>query len=177
MQPSPASNPERIAIGGIKLSGELAQFSFRRSDHRQCVSSLVLAAIAKHHINIPFLSFTVSSHTVDTTFCVASEHLVTVKSILEAETGEPESITCLPSVCTLTLYPHRSNLSLMSRIIGVFASHSLPIYGICTSVSALSINTRYTDVEQAVKRLQEVVELPANHSPLRHQFQVQQLDR
>ena len=175
MHATPASKPERTTIGGIKLSAELAQFSLNRTFATPGSFDRILAAIAGRHINIAFLSHTAAQPRATTTFCVTMGHLATVSNIIETAIVAPESFSCIPEVGTVTLYPHRHDLRLIARIIGLFHRHGLPLYGICTSISALSINTRYTVLEQTVERLREIVDLPENHSPLRQQFQVRQL--
>lgn len=167
---------DRIRIGGIKLSPELVQFTYIRPKEELCSLTKALGVISEQQINITYLSGMVTADTVQTSFCVNAENQLSVKSALETSLGKNHLISQIPSVCTITLYPHRNSLQLIGRIIGLFASNDIAIYGVCTSISALSINIPYSAAQAGVQLLQGLVELPENHSPFQQEFKVKQIN-
>lgn len=176
MDSTPTKIPERISVGGIKLSPELVQFIFTRPVTENCVLAPVLAIIAGKQINITYLSLSASSREISTSLCVNTEHLMIVKPILEDFVKNPQSLQCIPSVGTITIFPHRNSLILLGRIIRAFAVNQLPVLGVCTSISALSINIAFSSLETGIKVLENIVELPDNHSPFRQEFHVRQIN-
>lgn len=172
------TNPEThqtIRVGGIKLSPELVQFSFSRTPDQDSLLSTILERIAAHGINISFLSLSSTDNGSHISLCVLSEHLIFVKNLIENLLPEDQALVCVSSVGTLTLFPHRNDLGLLGAVISLFAKAKLPIYGIGTSISALAINTEYRLLQEAIEHLTSIIELPQNHSPFRHEFDVQQI--
>ncbi len=167
--------PERIKVGGIKLSPELVQFTCSYPPDRRVRFNSFLSHLADRQINIFFLSHDADSGTTTTTLCVEKEqHLVVEKHIqhLVAHKGD---LTCKDSVGTLTVFPHRRSLSFLSEILNAFYSNGLALYGLCTSISALSVITDFSELDKAAIHLQRIVELPENHAPFRQEFCIKQL--
>lgn len=167
---------QRIRVGGIKLSPELAQFTYTRPTAEKCFFNASLESIAHQNINISYLSLSCSENSVSTSFCVANEYLTTVQGILSTSGIRQEYLLCISSVGSLTIFPHRNNLSMLGRVLRIFGSYKLPVFGVCTSVSALSVITRYSDLENATIALEGILELPENHSPFRQEFNIQQIN-
>ena len=176
MDRTPAKIHERIRVGGIKLSPELVQFSCNYTSATDSCLATALKVIAGQQINVTFLSLSSSSDTLSMSLCVALENHIIVRQILESAFADVGRLQCIDSVGTLTVFPHRNSLALLGRIVGAFAVNSLPVYGICTSISALSVNTRYSSLMQAVTTLRDIVDLPENHSPFRQEFIIRQIN-
>lgn len=158
----------------MKLSRELAQFTYSHPPAESCFLAPALGAIAGKHIPITYFTLTADAGESCLTFCVEAEHQIAVKGILAACVKAPERLQCLPSVGTVTIFPHRNSLTLLGRVIRAFATTRLPVYGLCTSISALSVNTDFQSLEMAITALESVVELPENHTPFRQQFLIRQ---
>jgi aspartokinase len=176
MEKTPAQIHERIRVGGVKLSQELAQFIYSRPASAECFLTTALGAISHQQINITFLSLSATENEVNISFCVDKDQYITVQGLLDSVIGNRHQTQCIPSVGTLTIFPHRNSLRFIGKIIQSFSDNKLPIYGLCTSISALSINTDYSLLEHALRVLQEVIELPENHAPLRQEFNVRQIN-
>lgn len=175
MDKAPTRIPERISVGGIKLSREQVQFSYTRPISEQCFLAPALRRIAGRHINIPFLSISAAVDQVSVSICTEAVHHLVVKAILETAVKSPHRLQCLASVGTLTLFPHRNSFVLPGRILQTFAANKLPIYGMCTSISALSVVTPFNTLESAITALEEIVEIPENHSPFRQELSIRQI--
>lgn len=175
MDKAPAQQQERIKAGGIKLSQELVQFTYSHPPSERSILAPALEAIAGRHISISYLTLTADSGDACVTICVEAEHHIVVRSILEMYAKDRQRLQCIPSIGTITIFPHRNSLTLLGRVIRAFACSRLPVYGLCTSISALSVNTAYPSLDMAVTALESVVELPANHAPFQQQFLIRQL--
>lgn len=176
MDSAPTRIQERISVGGIKLSPELVQFTYTRPATEKCFLAPALAAIAGKQINITFLSLSASAGNISVSLCVEAENHLVVKGALDAVINDSQHLQCIPSVGTLTVFPHRNSLTLLGRVIRSFAVNTLPVYGLCTSVSALSVNTAFSSLEDGIRALENIVELPYNHSPFRQEYNIRQVN-
>lgn len=170
-----SGNSERFKIGGIKLSPELVQFSCSYPPDKRKRFIAVLENLAARQINILYLSHETAGSKTTTTLCVEKDNQITVRNFFDAFVENSGELICKKSVGTLTLFPHRSSVSFLSSILFFFYKHNLQVYGLCTSISALSIITDYSELDRATAALQGIVELPENHAPFRQEFSVRQL--
>ena len=58
---------------------------------------------------------------------------------------------------------------MLGVLLEIFGKNRLSLYSLCSSLSALVINTDYTQLEQAAQALQTSFQLPENHAPFRQQ--------
>ncbi len=175
MANAPARIPQRINIGGIKLSNELVQFIYTRPSTEGSDLPHALKAIAAKQINISFFTLSQGPDKVTASFCVdADDHLI-VQELVARTIQDPKRITCLPSIGTLTVFPHRNSFTLLGRVIQSFSDNQLPVYGLCTSISALSVITAFQSLDPAIKALETIIQLPENHAPFRQEFNIRQI--
>ncbi|MFO7709482.1 MAG: hypothetical protein R6V84_15040 [Desulfobacterales bacterium] len=59
----------------------------------------------------------------------------------------------------------------------VFAEFHLPVFGVASTLSALTFVTAFEALGQASERLREVFALPDHHAPLAPEFRVKPVDR
>lgn len=168
-------HPERIRVGGIKISPELAQYIYTRPSNNRCGLQSALEKIASLNINISYLTLSSATDSISTSFCVAADNLSTVEGILHSTSDISDQVEIIPSVGSLTLFPHRNSMVMLGRVLKLFGNHNLKIYGICTSISALTLITDFSQLNQAITAFEEIVELPENHSPFRQEFQIRQI--
>ena len=126
----------------------------------------LLSKIAEAEITIPHLHQRRSGQLLQSTLCLATEDFLRVQKEL-VSLLQNGNCTVLPAVGSITLFPHRSEFGLFTRVLHALAHDSIPLYGISTSVSALVIQTDYTLLEKGVQAILQVCELPENHTPLR----------
>jgi len=177
MDKEPARTEERLSVGGIKLSPELVLFNYSRHVHQACALLPTLRTLSHQQINIFFLSL--ARHgpedTVTTSFCVLPEFRTSTMAALTAMNTTDNNITSCSNVGVLSIYPHRHNLSLLGKVLSTLAGQGVPIHGLCTSISALSILTDFKEFDAAVTALAGVLDLPPNHSPFRQEFRIRQI--
>ncbi|WP_163338431.1 hypothetical protein [Desulfopila sp. IMCC35008] len=166
-------NFSRFRLGGIKLSEELALFTCRYDHAQQDLFSRLLDTIASQQINIHYLCHSSNSDTDVSTLCVATENSQEVKYLLRSF-GQ-NRIQHIQQTGTLTLFPHRSSIRLMLNVLKLFKHNDLTVYGLCTSISALTLVMNYIDLDRSVAVLEDIVHLPENHAPLRQEFTIRQV--
>ncbi len=166
---------QKVRIGGIKFSEELIQVTVAQKSPDDPSICRLLHLIAEKNINIPFLCHSVFTRTPETIFCVESAEFNAIRHILKAAAFPDEHINIIPSVGTLTLFPHRNELKLLGLIIDLFSNWDFPVYSFSTSISAIALNTNFLLLDTIAEKLQAVLLLPDNHAPFRQGFRVTQI--
>ncbi len=168
-------NSERIRVGGIKISSELVQFVYTCPSHTEFKIQSALEKLASRNINITYLTFATSGNVITSSFCVTSDNITTVQGIIHSNTDSSDIIQIFPSVGSLTLFPHRNSIAMCGKVLKLFGKHNLVVYGVCTSISTLTLITDFSRLNDAITALEEIVELPENHSPFQQEFQIRQI--
>ena len=109
--------------------------------------------------------------------CVAAEEANRARKLIAMEPQLKENIEFISAVGALTMFPHHSNLKLLGLSFYLFGESRLPVYGMASSISSLTWITDYQQLDDAVARLLEYVDLPPNHAPFRPEIQVIQQKR
>lgn len=171
----------KIAIGGIKFSGELAHFLYRPAESGGPSLEALLAGLTQARVNLPFLSVLGGSGD-EAVFCVAEGEFQTVESVLRRLFSVPGNGETWPAdhqfpglmvrrrVGTLTIFPHRRSYAMVGRVLATLSAAGIVIHSFCTSISALAINIDYQLLVRAVEVLDGLVELPENHAPFHPEF-------
>ena len=158
---------EKIVIGGLRFSTEQVQATLSgiAADCHNFIG--FLGELAEEKINLPFLCL----NTVNggcAAVCLSRKDFDQYRSAaaLQPPATGAELIT---STGSLTLFPHQSRLKTLGVLLEIFGHNRLSLYSLCSSISALVINTDYCRLEQAAKILQTCFQLPENHAPFRQQ--------
>lgn len=159
----------KFPIGGLKLSSELIQL--RLLPKAEFTMAEMLRRLADRQINL----FGVTLDTVDgrlTGACClsAEDRLKAVGALQPFE----KAYEILSPVGALTIFPIQSRVALIGQLLSVLGTDGLPVYGIASSLSSLTITTDYLRLDDAVTAVCRVVTLPDNHAPFRPEFRVKQ---
>ena len=107
-------------------------------------------------------------------FCVNVEDEVQVKNLIHSEADMSKNIEFGSSVGLISLFPHQYSFKLLGLSLYVFGKGRFPIYGLASSLSALTFVTDYALLDKAAATLEEYFELPLNQHPFREQMSVRQ---
>ncbi len=165
----------KIRIGGIKFSEELIQLTVALKSPADSSINQLLHLIAEKHINIHFLCHSVVCKSPETIFCVLRSERAGIQQILDHSPHRKENVNIIPSVGTLTLFPHKNKFKLLGLIFDFFGHNRFPIHSLSTSISAIAINTDFHLLDNIAEKLQNIIELPDNHAPFRQEFRVTQM--
>lgn len=132
---------------------------------------MFLGRLVDQKVNLPFLCQGQIAEGTQTSICMAADDFPVVAGLIEELTGSMAAdVTIIPSVGTLTLFPHQSSFKILGKVLSLFGKHDLPVHSLCTSISALAVNTDFGLLDRCAEVLQNVFRLPENHSPFRQQL-------
>jgi len=106
--------------------------------------------------------------------CVSAEDKIQVKHLIDSEADLRENTELGSAVGLISLFPHQSNLKLLGLSLYAFGKARLPIYGLASSLSALTFVTDYAHLDKAAALLEEYFELPSNQRPFKPNICVRQ---
>jgi len=158
----------RLRLGGIKFSEMQAQVSFLSPPDQASLGEL-LSALSRNKINLNRLLLNRGTDSV----CDFSiyrhdylRHRVFIEQIFDS-CSIPSS--CDQPIGIITLFPHGSELIRLIGVLETVERYELPITGIYSSLSAISLCIGYDQLDRVADLLQERFELPAGHSPFRYE--------
>ena len=169
----------KLKIGGLKQSLELCQFNLRGLDSSEEIASKVSKLLLSQKINMEFLTYYPHRNSYhQLTFCISQDKFSTTSEILKNEGCLPIGweINSRGKVGIITIFPHQSAIKILSGIMLSWAAQSIPIYGIATSLSAISFVTDYQLIDKAIDVIQDLFQLPEDHAPLKPEIRYRQSD-
>lgn len=166
-----------LKIDGIKFSEELVLLNLPDSGNTGSLATTFLHLLARNRINIPFVTLTRRQSGLWLTGCVGVDKMDQVGNLLQEEPELVSQLEAIPSVGLLTLFPHRAGLRILGLALATFDRAQLPLYGLASSLSALTFVTGFSHLDRAVEYLEEVVVLPENHAPFKPQFRIKHVTR
>lgn len=158
---------EKILIGGLRFSSEQTQLTLSAFSPDFSDVTDLLEDLAKDKVNLPFLCFDTILGT-RASVCMARDDFIqrrrSVSEFLQRyiiDSAEPLSTG------SLTLFPHQSRLKVFGALLEIFGKNRLALYSVCSSLSALVVNTDFHQLNRAAEVMEEVFLLPENHAPFR----------
>jgi len=165
---------ERIRIEGIKLSGELAAINFRNLPGEKDFISRFCQILAENQVNLLFLSTTSLRKNNQISCCVAATDLDIVKKLIASEPVMASHTEFILPVGSLSIFPHQFSLKILGLILNIFGRINIPLYGLTSSLSALTCITDYAHLHTAVKAIRENIDVPSDQISLKPEIQVKQ---
>jgi len=169
----------KLKIGGLKQSLELCQFNLRGLDSSEEIASKVSKLLLSQKINMEFLTYYPHRNSYhQLTFCISQDKFSTISEILKKEGSLHRGweINSRGQVGIITIFPHQSAIKILGVIMVSWAAQSIPIYGIATSLSAISFVTDYQLIDKAIDVIQDLFKLPKDHAPLKPEIRYCQSD-
>lgn len=156
---------KKIRVNGIKMSGELIQVNLMQPDDPKDLNALFLKSAAENRINLTFLSCTALGMQRQMSYCVASADFERLKTILALDPDLKKNAALIASVGCISIFPHAFSLKFIGLLTHVFHTARLPLYGIATSLSVVTLTTDFRQIDTAVTSLCAHLKLPSNHAP------------
>ena len=164
------SSLSKLPIGGLKLSSELVQIRLLPNSGFSVTE--MFRRLAEHRINVTMVSLDATDGELTGIGCIFAEDRLLAEAALQPHAA---AMDMLSPVGALTIFPHQARLLLIENILSSMGQDGLPIYGMASSHSALTLTTDYRRLDDAVSAVCLVVSLPENHAPFRPEFRVKQL--
>lgn len=166
---------EKMPLDGIRLSHELVLFNLRGDGTGNISVDEVLQHIAEAGVNIPFLTIRHAEGDASAAFCVAHGDFERVSGLPVLSPDSGNRFETVPHTGALTLYPHRSRLPLLFRVIDLLDSRRFPIHGIASSLSAVTVITDHRLLDDAAALIDSAFALPDNRTPMLPKYRIAQL--
>jgi hypothetical protein len=162
-----------IRAGGIKVSPPLAQLDLARGTPPDDALADLLGRLAAERINVTFLTHAGPGATTAASLCVAQTDRSRAEEVARGLPVKPRLSVVAP-VVAVSVFPHGANAGLLGAILRTLAHRELKLLGLATSLSALTFTLRASHLARALAGLDEILELPPNHAPLRWELRVKQ---
>ncbi len=170
---------QRPNIGGVKQSLELCQFDIKGPGIKEETVHRITGLLASRKINIDFLTYSSSSKGCATlTLCTAQNKMhEAMRAIKGGSALFPDcSLNHREHVATVSVFPLDRALNILGLLLRSCSRKAVPVYGIATSLSAISFITEYSSIENVLWAIRETFQLPENHSPLKPEIVFYQSD-
>ena len=166
---------QRTKIEGIKLSNELIAITFRNFSDSENLLSHVCQLLALNQINMPFLSVTRIGKKNQLSCCFSAEEKDRVKDLIHSEPRMSSTAEFINAVGLLSIFPHQSSMKILGLSLHAIGKARLPIYGLASSLSALTFVMDYSHLTNAVASLREYLDIPSDQVSLQPGIQVRQI--
>lgn len=166
-----------ISLGGMKFSEELSLVMLAADAPPPGAEVDVLRALAGEQVNLFYLSVARTADRTRVSLCVAADRIALTENLAARAAGRPWGCRSVGSVGLLTFYPHARRLEALTRSLAVFAASGLPVFGIASTLSALTFITAFAELERASECLRGAFGLPQNHAPFKPEFRVKPVTR
>jgi hypothetical protein len=166
---------DRFRLGGIKFSLELVQINSLDRPGECLRTGRLLRLLAERRINLPFFFYSPGFPRSISSLGLEVEEFDQVESTLMGDPDLSPGLETIRPVGTLTLFPHRSDLALLGRVLRAWGRSGFPLYGMGTSISTVTISTDYRLLDRAFEALKTLLGLPENTVPQRPEFRVKQV--
>jgi hypothetical protein len=160
----------KFSIGGLKLSLELIQIRLFSNSGTSVTE--MFCRLADQQVNLIGVILDAVDGQMTGVCYISIEDRPAAEQALQPFEGLYELQS---PVGILTLFPHQSRSELMGYLFSALSQAGLPVYGIASSLSSLTITTDYHRLDDAVSTVCQIVSLPDNHAPFRPEFRVKQL--
>ncbi len=168
---------EKIRINGLKLSDELALLHLEMSSDVSDPLAEVCRLLGDHHINILFMSTAAQSHQKYGICCIESDQTSFAKELISKNSGLLTAVSVKSGVGLVTLFPHQSSLKMVGVVLEKLSGHHIPIYGLASSIAAITVVTDYHHLDHAAQVLAQALNLPQEAAPMRSAIKVKPKQR
>ena len=166
---------DKLRADGIKLSLEMTLITIRAFSSELDPNARFLKLMGENRINLPFLCDAARDDSKSGIYCILSEDIPRAKRVIARGETLATRLEYLPSVGSISVFPHNFNLEFIGVMLSLMGRSGAPMHGLATSISALSMITDFSLLEQVANYLSRHVSLPGNHSPFRPDIRIKSL--
>ena len=181
---------EKFSIGGIKFTENIALLSITEPIDKADTAPLFFRFLSENEINIFMLSRVMDDKAVRTDCTVSEDDLDNIYKLIFsnreksgfskkpdflilAKMRKPEikeRLKVLHGLGAISVYPHKSRMKLLGKILFAFGNRKIPVYNMTSSISSFTFLTDCNCLNKAAEALEENFRLPENHAPFEKQF-------
>jgi hypothetical protein len=164
----------KIPINGIKLSGPYTTLWVAASGLKAARLGALYRRLTDNCVNIAYMTTGNAISHEPALYCIHRTELAKVKELLDSDPQFHDGIRVGGDVGLLTLYPHRSSLSVLGSALLLLGEHGVCIHGMASSISALSFVVAFEQLEAAGTVLSRGLELPESATPMTATVRIRQ---
>jgi aspartokinase len=163
-----------IRINGIKISGECCLVKLQATARMSDLLPRFCHIMASSRINLPIITTVHRAGVNRVTCCVNAAQQAEVQEALNAHPTVKAHVSYTPGIGLLTLFPHRSSLTLFGLSLRALAGADIRVLELASSIGALTYVLDHSKLEQAAEVLKSCFKLVGSHAPFRADFVVSQ---
>jgi aspartokinase len=153
---------DKVPMQGVKRCGELVLVNLVHASSPEEFLPSFLQVLTQSRINMILSVGNAMEKGMQFTCCVNSSDGSRVRELTDDVTGLSGYAEFHHSVDLISIFPHQFNLKVVGLGLMAFARAQIPLYGICSSLSALTFITDHTHCDKALAILEEFFGLPAD---------------
>lgn len=153
------STTEKIAMEGLKVSGNLTLMEVADRSYAGERLSRMLGELAKAGVNMMLFIGGESQEEIRFASCVAASDGAHIKALMDLNPELRTGVELSAAVDLLALFPHRFDFRTLGLGLIALARARIPLHGFCSSLSAITFVADHTDLDQAVAALKGCFEL------------------
>jgi aspartokinase len=155
---------EKIPMEGVKVVGDLVRLNVGSTFLRQDVMADFLRGLAQDGINMNLFIGREEEQGIQFSCCVAAADESGARKVTGSMPDLKERTRVHGPVDLLSVFPHQFNLKVLGLGLMALTRAQIPVYGFCSSFSALTFITDHTHSERALAVLGDCFELPGDSS-------------
>jgi hypothetical protein len=167
----------KISINGLKLNGPLVAFWVAVSELKAPTLAALYRLLTVNCVNIAFMTAGDAMADEPALCCIDRSEAAKVTALFDNDPQFRDQIRAGSDVGLLTLYPHRSSFKLLGSALQLLGEHEICVYGMASSISALSFVVAFEQLERAGTILSQGLRLPHSASPIRDTVKTRQKQR
>jgi aspartokinase len=153
---------EKVNLEGMTATGALVRVNIVKGSAPEDILAGFLRSLAQKRINMRLLIGSESHRGVQASCCVADGDGIRVKTIVDSTPDLKECTELQGATALVSIFPHRSNLKTVGLALIALAEAGLPLYGLCSSLSALTFITDHARLQEVFTALQTHFDFNSN---------------
>jgi hypothetical protein len=155
-----------ISINGLKLNGPLVALWASATESKASTLAALYRLLTSNCVNIVYMTASDAMADEPALCCIDRTEEAKVTALFGTDPQLRDQINVGNDVGLLTFYPHRSSLKALGLALKLFGEHEIRIYGMASSISALSFVVAFEQLEKAGSILSKRLELPDSATPI-----------
>ena len=153
------STTEKIVMEGLRVSGNLSLMEVADRSYAGERLSRMLGELAKAGVNMNLFIGGETQQEIRFDCCVADSDGAHINALMDPNPELREGVKLSAAVDLLALFPHGFDLKILGLGLTALARARVPLYGFCSSLSAITFIVDHTDLDQGVGALKGCFEV------------------
>jgi hypothetical protein len=164
-----------ISINGLKLNGPFAALWVAASELKASTLAALYRLLTGNCVNIAYMTAGDAMSDELALCCIDLTEVARVMALFDKDPRFRDQIRVGSDVGLLTFYPHRSSLTVLGSALQLLGEHEICIYGMASSISALSFVVAFEQLQTAGAILSRGLQLPDSATPIWDTIKTRQL--